>query len=63
MLYPELASLYCLILLQFVVHDYVGDKSGIDLLNVNFKLNEKQLDYKYIRIGIMNSILKYFFLF
>jgi hypothetical protein len=62
-LYPELSSLYRLILSQFVVHNYVGDKSGVDLLNVDFKLNEKQLNYKCIRIGIINSILKYFFLF
>ncbi len=61
-LYSELSSLYRLILLQFVVHDYVGDKSGGDLLNMDFKLNEKQLTHKHIRIGIINSMLKYFFL-
>ena len=41
------------VLLQFVVHNYVGDKSGGDLLNLDFKLNEKQLNNKQIRIGII----------
>ena len=51
LLYYELSSLFRLVLLQFLTPDYVGDKVGGDLLDIDFKLNEKQLNNKNIRIG------------
>ncbi|CAF4661877.1 unnamed protein product [Rotaria sp. Silwood2] len=51
LLHYELSSLYRMILLKFLAHDYVGDKAGGDLLDIDFKLNEKQLNNKHIRIG------------
>ncbi|CAF4919702.1 unnamed protein product, partial [Rotaria sp. Silwood1] len=51
LLYYELPSLYRLVLLQFLTSDCVGDKVGGDLLYIDFKLNEKQLNNKNIRIG------------
>jgi hypothetical protein len=52
LLHHELSELFHLILLQFLKSDYVADKSGSDLLDLDFKLNEKQLNNKQIRIGI-----------
>lgn len=50
-LHYELSSLYRLVLLQFLKTDYVGDKAGGCLLDLDFKLSEKQLNNKQIRIG------------
>ncbi|CAM4842632.1 unnamed protein product [Rotaria magnacalcarata] len=50
-LHSELSSLYRLVLLQFLKTDYAGDKVGGCLLDLDFKLNEKQLNNKHIRIG------------
>ncbi|CAF4943706.1 unnamed protein product, partial [Rotaria socialis] len=50
-LHYELSSLYRLVLLQFLTTDYVGDKVDGFLLDLDFKLNEKQLNNKQIRIG------------
>ncbi|CAF1584973.1 unnamed protein product [Rotaria magnacalcarata] len=50
-LHYELSSLYCLVLLKFLTTDYVDDKVGGFLLDLDFKLNEKQLNNKQIRIG------------
>ncbi|CAF4586322.1 unnamed protein product [Rotaria sp. Silwood1] len=51
LLYVELSALYRDVLVQFLVPDYVGNKTGNELLNLDFKLKEKQLNNKQIRIG------------
>lgn len=51
LLYDELSDLYRSILLCFLSREYVGSISGSDLLNVDFKLAEKQLPTKTIHIG------------
>jgi hypothetical protein len=52
LLHHELSELFHLVLLQFLKPDYVAEVSGSDLLSLDFKLNEKQLNNKQIRIGI-----------
>ncbi|CAF5221299.1 unnamed protein product [Rotaria magnacalcarata] len=59
-LHSELSSLYRLVLLQFLKTDYAGDKVGGCLLDLDFKLNEKQLNNKHIRIGNVNIDLEAF---
>jgi hypothetical protein len=56
LLHHELSELFNLVLLQFLKSDYVAEKGGADLLNLDFKLNEKQLNNKQIRIGIVGTI-------
>ena len=48
LLYHEL---FRLVLLQFLKFDYIAAKSGIDLIDLDFKLNEKQPNNKQICIG------------
>ncbi|CAF2889007.1 unnamed protein product [Rotaria sp. Silwood2] len=57
LLHYELSSLYRMILLKFLAHDYVGDKAGGDLLDIDFILNEKQLNNKHIRIERSRKVL------
>jgi len=55
LLHHELSELFHLVLLQFLKSDYVAGKSGGDLINLDFKLNEKQLNNKQIRIGTIEN--------
>jgi hypothetical protein len=49
-----------MVLVQFLVSDYVGNKTGGDLFDIDFQLNEKQLNNKEIRIGKSNTDVKVF---
>ncbi|CAF2061871.1 unnamed protein product [Rotaria magnacalcarata] len=51
LLHLELSTLYRGVLVQFLVPEYVGDKTGGDLLDLDFTLNEKQLNNTQICIG------------
>ncbi|CAF5217312.1 unnamed protein product, partial [Rotaria magnacalcarata] len=51
LLYRELSELFYLVLAQFLKYDFIVGKSGGDLCDIDFKLNEKQLNSKNIRIG------------
>ncbi|CAF2834584.1 unnamed protein product [Rotaria sp. Silwood2] len=51
LLYEELSNLYRIVLLSFLTSEYVGNKQGNDLLLIDPKLSEKQLNDKQIRIG------------
>jgi len=51
LLYKELSDLYRTVLLSFLKLDYIGNKEGSELLLIDFKLAEKQLNDKQIRIG------------
>ncbi|CAM4967600.1 unnamed protein product [Rotaria socialis] len=62
LLYRELSELFYLVLAQFLKYDFIVGKSGGDLCDIDFKLNEKQLNSKNIRIGICKNIT-YFFIF
>jgi hypothetical protein len=53
LLHHELSELYRAILLSFVAAEAVGTKSGADLLDIDFKLAEKQLNTKKLQIGKM----------
>ena len=55
LLYVELSELYREVLVQFLVPDYVGHKTGDELMHLDFKLGEKQLNNKQFRLG--NSII------
>lgn len=55
LLFHELSELYSLVLMQFLKPEYVSDKSGSDLVDLDFKLGEKQLNNKQIRIGIIKN--------
>ncbi len=54
---PPLSDLYRTILLSFLSAGHVGSKSGDDLLNIEFKLAEKQLPTKMLQIGKLKPIL------
>lgn len=58
LLYTELSTLYSTVLVQFLVPNYVGNKTGGELLDLDFKLNEKQLNNKQLRIGIITVDIK-----
>jgi hypothetical protein len=49
--------LYRTVLLGFLSPEYVGSKTGEDLLNLDFKLAEKQLPTKMLQIGKLKPIL------
>ena len=51
LLYRELSELYRTVLLSFLSAEYVGTKFGAALLDVDFKLAEKQLPTKQLQIG------------
>jgi len=51
LLYNELSDMFRAILLCFLTLEYVGNKKGSELLLIDFKLAEKQLNDKQIRIG------------
>lgn len=51
LLHHELSELLTTVLMKFLKSDYVCEKSGADLLDLDFKLSEKQLTNKQIRIG------------
>jgi hypothetical protein len=51
LLYQELADMYRAVLLSFLTLEHVGNKKGGELLLIDFKLAEKQLNDKQIRIG------------
>ncbi|CAF0949463.1 unnamed protein product [Adineta ricciae] len=51
LLHHELTRLFSTVLMKFLKSDYVCEKSGSDLLDLDFKLSEKQLTNKQIRIG------------
>ncbi|CAF1279750.1 unnamed protein product [Adineta ricciae] len=47
----KLSDLYRVVLLSFVTIEHVGNKQGGELLSVDYKLAEKQLNDKQIKIG------------
>ena len=51
LLYQELSNIYRSVLLQFLTSEYIGNKKGSELLSIDFKLSEKQLNDKQIHIG------------
>lgn len=51
LLYSELSDMFRTVLLCFLTFDYVGNKKGSELLLIDFKLAEKQLNDKQLRIG------------
>lgn len=51
LLYNELSDIFRTILSSFLTLEYVGNKKGDKLLLIDFKLAEKQLNDKQIRIG------------
>jgi hypothetical protein len=57
LIHHELSELFKLILVKFLKLDFIGEKSGADLLKLDFKLNEKQLTTKHIRIGNIENDL------
>jgi hypothetical protein len=60
LIHHELSELFKLILVKFLKLDFIGEKSGADLLKLDFKLNEKQLTTKHIRIGNIENDLVIF---
>lgn len=57
LIHHELSELFKSIMVKFLKHDFISEKSGADLLKLDFKLNEKQLTNKQIRIGNMENDL------
>jgi hypothetical protein len=51
LLYQELSDFYRTVLLSFLTVEYVGNKQGKELLSIDYKLAEKQLNDKQLRIG------------
>jgi hypothetical protein len=54
LLYFELSDLYRTVLLSFLSSEYVGSITGGALLDIDFKLSEKQLSTKKLQIGKLN---------
>ncbi|CAF5156902.1 unnamed protein product, partial [Rotaria magnacalcarata] len=50
-LYEELSNLYRTVLLSFLTSEYIGNKQGNDLLLIDHKLSEKQMNDKQMEIG------------
>ncbi|CAF3357733.1 unnamed protein product [Rotaria sp. Silwood2] len=51
LLYEELSNLFRTVLLSFLTSEYIGNKQGNDLLLIDHKLSEKQMNDKQIKIG------------
>jgi hypothetical protein len=56
LLHHELSELYRTVLLSFLSADYVGTKFGAALLDIDYKLAEKQLTTKQLQIGKLKFV-------
>jgi hypothetical protein len=57
LLYFELSDLYRTVLLSFLRPEHVGSTAGGPLLDIDFKLSEKQLPTKMLQIGKLKVLL------